>query len=266
MSEPVTIHPLCKENFLPILECATQEVFEIMVGCQVKTVVASEHQLTGGITAIVGLAGALCGVVTVCCTAPTAGLLAKGMLGDTGDSAGQALDALAEMCNMIAGNFESGAAQMKSTSEAAFDRIASMLRERSYRLRIEGHTDDVPIHNSHFESNWELSTSRATEIVRLLIVREGFAAARLSAAGYAEYHPAASNRTAEGRGINRRVDIVILGAWLPEPADVAAEAQTTTPAPTLTNGANHTRPSSVAPPTLTNVSGEGDVAKGHLQQ
>jgi chemotaxis protein MotB len=79
------------------------------------------------------------------------------------------------------------------------------------RLRIEGHTDNTPIHATQFPSNWELSASLATEIVRLLIVRDGFAPDRLGAAGYAEYHPVASNRTVEGRGMNRRVDIVILG-------------------------------------------------------
>src|SRR6266404_446992 len=110
-----------------------------------------------------------------------------------------------------AGFFESGSAQMKSASQAAFDRIANMLLRRDYRLRIEGHTDNAPIHTSQFASNWELSTSRATEIVRLLIVRDGFAPDRLGAAGFAEYHPVATNRTAEGRGMNRRVDIVILG-------------------------------------------------------
>ncbi len=109
------------------------------------------------------------------------------------------------------GFFESGSAQMKPTSQAAFDRIANMLRPRDYRLRIEGYTDNAPIHTSQFPSNWELSTSRATEIVRLFIVREGFGPDRLSAAGYSEYHPVATNLTAEGRGINRRVDIVILG-------------------------------------------------------
>ncbi len=114
------------------------------------------------------------------------------------------------------GFFESGSAQMKSASQIAFDRIASMLRKRDYRLRIEGHTDNVPIHTPQFSSNWELSTSRATEVVRLLIVREGFDPNRLSAAGYAEYHPVASNRTTEGRGLNRRVDIVILGQALRE--------------------------------------------------
>ncbi len=114
------------------------------------------------------------------------------------------------------GFFESGSARMKATSQAAFDRIADMLRQRDYRLRIEGHTDNAPIHTSQFPSNWELSTSRATEIVRLLIVRDGFAPDRLSAAGYAEYHPVATNRIAEGRGMNRRVDIVILGHALTE--------------------------------------------------
>jgi chemotaxis protein MotB len=109
------------------------------------------------------------------------------------------------------GFFESGSAAMKSTSVGAFDRVASLLRTREYRLRIEGHTDNSPIHTAQFPSNWELSTSRATEIVRLLIVRDGFSPDRLSAGGFAEYQPIASNRTAEGRGINRRVDIVILG-------------------------------------------------------
>ena len=78
-------------------------------------------------------------------------------------------------------------------------------------MRIEGHTDDTRIHNVRFPANWELSAARATEIVRHLIVRDGFAPERLSAAGYAEYHPVASNRTIMGRGMNRRVDIVILG-------------------------------------------------------
>ncbi|MFY9561102.1 MAG: flagellar motor protein MotB [Terriglobales bacterium] len=109
------------------------------------------------------------------------------------------------------GFFESGSAQMKAGSQPAFDRIAALLHKRAYRLRIEGHTDNVPIHTAQFSSNWELSTSRATEIVRVLIVRDGFDAAQLSAAGYAEYHPLASNATPEGRGMNRRVDIIILG-------------------------------------------------------
>jgi chemotaxis protein MotB len=121
------------------------------------------------------------------------------------------------------GFFESGSAEMKSASQPAFDRIANLLRQHNCRVRIEGHTDNVPIHNAQFSSNWELSTSRATEIVRLLIVREGYNPNRLGAAGYAEFHPVAPNATAEGRGLNRRVDIVVLGQ---DAASVPAPQQT----------------------------------------
>ena len=128
------------------------------------------------------------------------------------------------------GFFESGAAHMKSASQPAFDHIAALLAQRGCRVRIEGHTDNVPIHTTRFSSNWELSTSRATEIVRLLIVREGYLPSRLSAAGYGEFHPVASNATAEGRGVNRRVDIVVLrqelapGPVAPHAPQVAAPA------------------------------------------
>ena len=232
-----------EENWLPILELAIQEVFEIMLGCQVTPMAPSEHKANEEFTAMVGLAGTLCGILTVCCDAKTARQIATRMLGDAAGSEEQAADALGEICNMITGNFESGSAQMKSASQAAFDRIAGMLRERDYRLRIEGHTDNAPIHNSQFPSNWELSTSRATEIVRLLIVREGFGPARLSAAGYAEYYPVATNLTTEGRAMNRRVDIVILGHTLTEapvaeagtriPAPIPAEVKTSKPSPVV---------------------------------
>jgi len=108
------------------------------------------------------------------------------------------------------GFFDSGSAHIKPESLSAFDRIATILRDKKYPLRIEGHTDDVPIHTSQFASNWELSAARATELVRTLIVRNGFPADRLSAGGFAEFHPVATNQTAEGRAQNRRVDVVIL--------------------------------------------------------
>lgn len=108
------------------------------------------------------------------------------------------------------GFFASGSAILKSSALPALDRIASILALRTCRMRIEGHTDNVPIHTSQMASNWELSTARATELVRLLILRYGFPPARLSAAGYAEYHPIASNNTPAGQAQNRRVDIVII--------------------------------------------------------
>lgn len=110
------------------------------------------------------------------------------------------------------GFFDSGSATIKPESLAALDRIASILAIRTYRLRVEGHTDNVPIHTGQMASNWELSTARATELVRLLILGHNFTPERLSAAGYAEYHPVASNATAQGRAQNRRVDIVILSS------------------------------------------------------
>ena len=108
------------------------------------------------------------------------------------------------------GFFDSGSAALKATAMPTLDRIASILAAHRYRLRIEGHTDNIPIHNAKMTSNWELSTARATELVRLLILRHGFPPERLSAAGYAEYHPIASNDNAQGRAQNRRVDVVIL--------------------------------------------------------
>ncbi len=108
------------------------------------------------------------------------------------------------------GFFNSGSALLKPSAMPALDRIGSILAVRICSLRIEGHTDNVPIHQALITSNWELSTARATELVRLLITRYRFAPDRLSAAGYAQYHPIASNGTAQGRAQNRRVDLVIL--------------------------------------------------------
>ena len=108
------------------------------------------------------------------------------------------------------GFFDSGSATIKLQALPALDRIASILAIRTCKLKIEGHTDNVPIHSAQMSSNWELSTARATAVIRLLIIGHRFDPARLSAAGYAEYHPIASNLTIQGRAQNRRVDIVIV--------------------------------------------------------
>src|SRR5579863_2753704 len=108
------------------------------------------------------------------------------------------------------GFFDSGSAALKPSALPALDRIASILAVRICRLRIEGHTDNVPIHTTQMASNWELSAARSTALVRLLILHYRFSPERLSAAGYAEYHPIAGNDTPQGRAQNRRVDVVIL--------------------------------------------------------
>lgn len=130
------------------------------------------------------------------------------------------------------GFFDSGSAALRPSAMPALDRIASILSVRTCRLRIEGHTDNVPIHTAQMASNWELSTARATELVRLLILQYRFSPDRLSAAGYAEYHPIASNDTPQGRAQNRRVDIVILSEHILR-SDVPVEVSNTKPSPAI---------------------------------
>lgn len=130
------------------------------------------------------------------------------------------------------GFFDSGSATLRPSALPAVDRIASILAVRTCRLRIEGHTDNVPIHTNQMASNWELSTARATELIRLLIVRYRFSPDRLSAAGYAEYHPIASNDTPQGRAQNRRVDLVILSEHVVR-SGVPLEVSTSKPSPAV---------------------------------
>lgn len=109
-----------------------------------------------------------------------------------------------------AGFFDSGSAAPHPASLPIIGQIATALRATPYDIRIEGHTDNIPIHTSQFDSNWELSTTRATKLARIFIEDHNYQPERLSASGYAEFHPVASNNTAEGRAQNRRVDIIVL--------------------------------------------------------
>jgi chemotaxis protein MotB len=110
------------------------------------------------------------------------------------------------------GFFGPGSAVMPPKALAAIDRIAATLKPLGYDIRVEGHTDDTPIHTAQFPSNWELSTARATYLLQYLISSGAIPPARLSAVGYGEYRPVASNDTPEGRASNRRVDLVVLSA------------------------------------------------------
>jgi chemotaxis protein MotB len=109
-----------------------------------------------------------------------------------------------------AGFFDSGSASPRPEALPTLRQIAASLSRTPYDLRVEGHTDNVPIHTDSFDSNWELSSARATRIARLFLELRALPADRLSAAGFAEFHPVASNATAEGRAANRRVDLVVL--------------------------------------------------------
>jgi len=109
-----------------------------------------------------------------------------------------------------AGFFSSGSATPKPETLPTLRKIAASLGRTPYDLRIEGHTDNIPIHTAEFDSNWELSSARATRIARIFIDMKAIPPQRISAAGYSEYHPVAGNDTVEGRGENRRVDLVVL--------------------------------------------------------
>ena len=113
------------------------------------------------------------------------------------------------------GFFDSGQARLLPGAAEKIERIAAVLMQYGLDMRVEGHSDDVPIHNAAFASNWDLSTARATAVAMMLLNKSGFDPKRMSIAGYAQYHPSASNDTSEGRKANRRVDIVILSESKP---------------------------------------------------
>jgi chemotaxis protein MotB len=108
--------------------------------------------------------------------------------------------------------FDPGSIDIKDQALPVLDSIAQELSQIANPVRVEGHTDPTPISTSLFPSNWELSTGRATAIVHYFIEQGGLTPDRLSAAGYAFYHPVAPNNTPENRGRNRRVDVIVLNS------------------------------------------------------
>ena len=109
-----------------------------------------------------------------------------------------------------AGSFAPGRAELSTRARDVMLDLAAELRALPNQIRVEGHTDDVPIHTPQFASNWELSTARATTVVQFLIEIGGVDATRLAAAGYGEFRPRVDNDSADARARNRRVDIVVL--------------------------------------------------------
>ena len=107
--------------------------------------------------------------------------------------------------------FDSGKAKLRTDSLPILDKVVVILKEAvpDNRIGIEGHTDNDPIKHSRWKSNWELSAQRALSVLNHLESRD-ITPARLSAIGYGEYQPIVSNDLAEGRQVNRRVEIVIL--------------------------------------------------------
>jgi len=108
------------------------------------------------------------------------------------------------------GFFASGDEAVSPSSFPALEKIADVIQDLPNPVRLEGHTDSVPIHNSRFRSNWELSAARAIAMLEVLANRYQIARARMAVAGYAENAAADTNETDEGRAHNRRVDLVLL--------------------------------------------------------
>ena len=106
--------------------------------------------------------------------------------------------------------FSTASTELSAGARAMIRRIAAAAAPGNNAIRVEGHTDNVPIRTPRFTSNWELSTARASAVVEFLVESEGLAASRLSAAGYGEFHPRVPNDTPANRARNRRIDIVIL--------------------------------------------------------
>jgi len=106
--------------------------------------------------------------------------------------------------------FESGKADIKLKAKKFLRSLSSVLKQIPNEIRVEGHTDNIPISTPQFPSNWELSVMRATKVVRFLTERCGIKPKRISALGFGEYKPRFPNDTPGNRRRNRRVDIVIL--------------------------------------------------------
>lgn len=105
--------------------------------------------------------------------------------------------------------FESGSATITAQARSILEKVSTVLASAPNQIKVEGHTDNLPISTSQFPSNWELSVIRATNVVEIL-QHDGITPDRLSATGYGEYRPIVSNDTDANRSKNRRIDLIIL--------------------------------------------------------
>ena len=106
--------------------------------------------------------------------------------------------------------FDNGKADIKQEIKPRLIELGKFLNQLDNFVRVEGHTDSVAMHSYQFDTNWELSAVRATNVIKMLIAQSGVIPKRLSAVGYGEFRPVADNGTETGRSRNRRVDIIIM--------------------------------------------------------
>jgi chemotaxis protein MotB len=106
--------------------------------------------------------------------------------------------------------FDSGSADIKQEGQDTLARLTGLFAEFTNDIVVEGHTDNVPISNGQYATNWELSASRATSVLRFLVENAGVAPTRIAAMAYGEYHPIVPNDSEANRQMNRRVELLIL--------------------------------------------------------
>lgn len=106
--------------------------------------------------------------------------------------------------------FDLGRDELKAEARSLLERMAAFLGGEEYHVRVEGHTDNLPIRTERFPSNWELSTARATRVVRFLAETKAMDPTRLSVVGFGEFRPLVPNTSEANRALNRRVDLVVL--------------------------------------------------------
>ena len=111
--------------------------------------------------------------------------------------------------------FDLGEAELSADAEKLLGRIGEIIARTGYQIRIEGHTDDLPIRTARYPSNWELSTARAVNVLRLLLKQKRIAADRLSAVGFGQYQPLFPNDSPAHRARNRRVEIIFIARTRP---------------------------------------------------
>jgi chemotaxis protein MotB len=111
--------------------------------------------------------------------------------------------------------FDLGAAEVSADAEKLLCHIGDIIAKTRYQIRIEGHTDDLPIRTARYPSNWELSTARAVNVLRFLERHGGIEPQRLSAVGFGQHQPLFPNDSAAHRARNRRVEIIFIGGGAP---------------------------------------------------
>ena len=158
--------------------------------------------------------------------------------------------------------FPVGTADVTPGARALIARVATTVGTLPNLVRVEGHTDDTPIRTVRYGSNWELSTARASAVVAFLIEQQGIDPARLSAAGYGEFHPRAANTSPENRARNRRIDLVVLDAFAPSTAASLEYAGREIPKPESQSPKPKAHPSTIARGGLSDVEGQSPNPRG----